>query len=58
MSNGMHLILILAWAFGGPGTAIYWLGLKYGYIGGIVWLVGLVFLARWRMPSDLEDTTN
>lgn len=52
------MVLILLWAFGGPGTAIYWLGLPYGWIGGIVWLSVLVFLVRWNPPKDLEDTTN
>lgn len=57
MSPGVQLIIILAWAFGGPGTAIYWLGTRYGEWLGILWLVVLVLLARWKLPSDLEDTT-
>jgi hypothetical protein len=58
MSNGLQLLILLVWAFGGPGTAIFWLGLPYGWIGGIVWLVVLVILARVNPPKNLEDTTN
>lgn len=52
MSNGAQLILLLAWAFGGPGTAIYWLGMKYGWVGGLVWLAGLVILTRVNPPKE------
>lgn len=57
MSNGLQLIILLVWAFGGPGTAIFWLGLPHGHWLGVLWLVGLVILARVNPPKNLEDTT-